>query len=246
MKKKSLAIIMLILVSVLTAGCAYRRDYSKIYATELEEVFGDYTCEALGKLHQNGIVGFDEHSYKAWKITYTDALGAEQSFTLRNDYDFDFAIGRLYEENVWSVLRESLLAECVEAGSVNDTYCSINFDFDLEKYHYSSEGEESVFGEHDYIKEGDYKYFNMADMDVAAFVEDGLVIIQSLRFDARTSYDTPPTDEDIAYFKDVVKQFEEIIPVQKAEYRVQYTDHSSWEQIDLKEENASASEEKIK
>ena len=243
MKKKSLAILVLMLVSLLTAGCAFNKDYSKIYETELEAVFGEYTCEALGKLHQNGIVGFDEHSYKAWKITYRDALGTEKSFILRNDEDFDFAIGRLYKENVWSLLRKTLLAECVEAGSVNDTTCSITYDVDLEKYHYSEEGEDSFIGNHDYIKEGDYKYFNMADMDVEALVKDGVVVIREVEFSTRMSYDTTLEERNSEYFVALVKEFEELIPVEQAYYVIHYTDHSGWDRIDLKEETVSESGE---
>ena len=244
MKKKVLLIGLLVLAVGTLAGCAYKKQYAEIYEKELEAVFGEYQCEELGKQHFNGYDGLGAHDYYAWEITYRDAVGEEKTFTLRNDEDFDFAIGKLYEENLRSLLTKTLLAECVEAGSVNDTTCSITYDVDLEKYHYSEPEEVSLVSENDYIKEGDYKYFNMAAMDGEALIEAGVVTIQQLRFSTRGSYDTPPTDEDMVYFKEVVKEFEELIPVEQAYYEYHYTDHSGWKEFDLKEEQVSESEEK--
>lgn len=98
MKKKGLTTAVIAGAVLLLSGCAYQQNYLKKYSKELEAVFGAYESEALGKQNDYGFNGLGEHSYKAWKITYTDAAGEEKVFELRNDENFDFAIGRLYTD----------------------------------------------------------------------------------------------------------------------------------------------------
>ncbi len=242
MKKKGFAIALTAVTVLSLAGCAYKQNFLKRYSEELEAVFGAYESEALGEQYSYGFNGLGEHTYKAWDITYTDAMGEEKVFELRNDENFDFAIGRLYTENIRLVMKKTLLAECMEAGSVNGTSCEISFHVDLSKHFYTANSEDTLTVGGDYIKEGDYEHFNMAAMDCEQLIKDGVVTIERLEFRRRMSHETPPTDEDIAYFTALVEDFEEIIPVESAYYLALYTDYSEDDTIPLKEKQGSETE----
>jgi len=240
MKKKGLVTALIAGTVLSLSGCAYQQNYLKKYSKELEAVFGAYESEALGKQNDYGFNGLGEHSYKAWEITYTDATGEEKVYELRNDENFDFAIGRLYTENVRTVMKKTLLADCMEAGSVNETYCDISFHVDLSKHFYTDNSKDTITVGGDYIKEGDYEQFNMEAMDCEQLIKDGVVTIHKLEFRRRMSHETPPTEEDIAYFKALVEDFEEIVPVESAYYLALYTDYNEDDTIPLKEEQECA------
>lgn len=243
MKKKGLTIALIAATVLSLSGCTYKQNFLKKYSEELEAVFGAYESEALGKQYDYGFDGLGEHTYKAWEITYTDAMGEEKVFELRNDENFDFAIGRLYKENVRTVMKKTLLADCMEAGSVNGTSCEITFHVDLSKHFYTDDSTDTLTIGGDYIKEGDYEHFNMAAIDCEQLIKDGVVTIHKLEFRSRMSHETPPTEEDIAYFKALVGEFEEIIPVESAYYLALYTDYSEDDMIPLKEEQECAAEQ---
>ena len=243
MKKKGLTIALIAVMVLSLSGCTYKRNFLKMYSEELEAVFGEYESEALGKQYDHGFNGLGEHTYKAWEITYTDAMGEEKVFELRNDENFDFAIGRLYTENIRTVMKKTLLADCMEAGSVNETYCDISFQVDLSKHFYTDNSKDTITVGGDYIKEGDYEHFNMAAMDCEQLIKDGVVTIGRLEFRRRMSHETPPTEEDIAYFTALVEDFEEIIPVESAYYLALYTDYSEDDTIPLKEKQGSETEQ---
>ena len=203
MKRKHLVVTVSIIamLSSILVGCNKEKEYIDYYKKDMQEIFGEYSCEYLGT--QTEIEkGLGEREYKAWEITYTNVLGNTDTFELRDDADFTTQIKQVYEYNVALDLKDEILSDYIENLEPSGTYCDI-------RVRYLNDSIKTVEGR----KLASYQIFNIENIDCDVLLDTDCIKIQTLIFSNDDLTVDSISEEHINSYHGVVNSISEIIDV---------------------------------